>query len=572
MKAIILANTNDYHLINGNYIPTCFLPVHGELTIIQRMLCLLSVSGFSPEDIIVCFGTGAAWDSNAVMEEVENIKVRKVFAAPGYLNKSIIDIDLFNEEDLVVVSGTDVIDLSIITRLLRYKEKNVIVVRDLLSPDDAKKIISTNEDIVSAIVDYKCSTYPWIGYAGACKLSKEFVSDLKKRLVIPLSFLDAIDLTLDTQVLKTVNYDDLVYGIVRKGHSNELIGGSYSKLNYRLVVRKEAEGLGRAKLINEIDWLLNIPDDLRPYFSSILEYDIDSPKVYYNVPYYGSRNLREFIFSGNYDVDDTIWFLDQLLRWMFSHVYCRRVGFASEKWTLQKHINRVLDRLIECCEKSEALQKLIEAQNIVINGKEYTNIRDLYVKISESNEFIKRVNPKELVMIHGDLHFQNILLSNETDTGFILVDPRGEHEGSDVYYDMGKLFHSIHGKYDFIHSDQFRLSIDYVKGIPHAEYSFTNEYMVKVYDKIYVRFLDCISEYEYFRMDSDWMMKCLWAEASHFCSVMTFHIGKSSTPDRAELLYLRGVELINEFYEKYLDKSAKQRSGPYIIAGGKSTF
>ena len=140
MKALILANTNEYHFINGNYIPTCFLPVHGELTIIQRILCLLSVSGFSPEDIIVCFGTGAAWDSNAVMKEVENIKVRKAFATPGYLNKSIIDTDLFNEEDLLVVSGTDVIDLSIITRLLRYKEKNVIVVRDLLSPDDAKKL------------------------------------------------------------------------------------------------------------------------------------------------------------------------------------------------------------------------------------------------------------------------------------------------------------------------------------------------------------------------------------------------------------------------------------------------
>ena len=114
MKALILANTNEYHFINGNYIPTCFLPVHGELTIIQRILCLLSVSGFSPEDIIVCFGTGAAWDSNAVMKEVENIKVRKAFATPGYLNKSIIDTDLFNEEDQLVVSGTDVIDLSII--------------------------------------------------------------------------------------------------------------------------------------------------------------------------------------------------------------------------------------------------------------------------------------------------------------------------------------------------------------------------------------------------------------------------------------------------------------------------
>lgn len=47
-------------------------------------------------------------------------------------------------------------------------------------------------------------------------------------------------------------------------------------------------------------------------------------------------------------------------------------------------------------------------------------------------------------------------------------------------------------------------------------------------------------------------MKALWSEASHFCSVMTFHIGKSKTPDRVILLYLTGVILINEFYDKYL--------------------
>lgn len=552
MKALILANTNEYHFVDGNCIPTCFLQLHGGLTIMQRIFSLLSVSGFSPEDIAVCFGTGAAWDSNAVVKEINNIKVKKIFTPSNSLNKEIFDDDFFRDEDLLIINGTNVIDLAIITRLLRYKEKNVIVIKEMLSPDDAKKIITINDDIVSSIDDTESATYPWFGYAGICKLSKDFVSELKKRLVIPLSFLDAISLTLDSQVLKSVNYDDLGYGIIRKGQSNELIGGSYSKLNYRLVVRKEAECAGRAKLINEIDWLLKIPQELKPYFSTVLEYDIESPKVYYNVPYYGSRNLREYIFAGNFNVDDTVNFLDKLLHWMFNNVYCRKISVAPENWTLEKHVNRVLDRLVECCEKSEPLKSLIEAPSLVINGKKYKNVKELYEKIKSLPNFLRRVNPTDLVMIHGDLHFQNILLSNETDTGFILVDPRGEHKGSDIYYDMGKLFHSMHGKYDFIHSDQFRLNVDYVNGIPHAEYSFTNEYMVKEYDKIYGRFLDCMSKYEYFKNDPNWMMKCLWAEASHFCSVMTFHIEKSSTPDRVMLLYLTGVVLINEFYDKYI--------------------
>ena len=60
--------------------------------------------------------------------------------------------------------------------------------------------------------------------------------------------------------------------------------------------------------------------------------------------------------------------------------------------------------------------------------------------------------PKSLYQIHGDLHFQNILVGDSS-KNFILADPRGDKEGSDIFYDMGKLWHSFNGKYDLIHTD-----------------------------------------------------------------------------------------------------------------------
>lgn len=111
----------------------------------------------------------------------------------------------------------------------------------------------------------------------------------------------------------------------------------------------------------------------------------------------------------------------------------------------------------------------------------------------------------------------------------------------------------MHGKYDFIHSDQFRINIKYDEDIPYANYIFTNEYMVSEYDKIYENFINYMIDFDYICKDSDWLMKCLWAEASHFCSVMTFHVEKSNTPDRVMMLYLKGVELINEFYDNYIN-------------------
>lgn len=554
MKTLILANSEGVHFSGKQCIPTCFLPTHGELTILERIFSLLSVSGISPEDICVCYGKGGAWESEYVKEQIDKIKATAIYAdVSGKLNEKLFDNPFFQTEEILIIDGTAYLDLAIITRLLRYKEDNVVVVKDTLSPDDTDRFLAIDEDVVKAVVDSETVKYPWVIYAGICKLSWDFVQAVNGKLTMPLRLLDALSLVLNEKVLKIVNYEDLMYGIIRTGHTNELVGGSYSKLNYRLVVRKEADADGRDKLINEIEWLRSIPEDLKPYFSSVLEYDITSPMVYYNVPYYGSRNLREYIFAGDFTADDTVDFLDKLLHWMFQNVYSRKISKAPEDWIMEKHINRVLDRLPECCEKSETLKVLINAPKLIINGTEYRNVKELYDIIKGNKAFLKKVNPTELVMIHGDLHFQNILLSGETDTGFILVDPRGEKLGSDIYYDMGKLLHSVHAKYDFIHSDQFKLQLDLTKNVPVADFEFTNTYMVNVYDEIYAKFLKLIPTLDYFKNDEDWEIKAYFAEASHLCSVMPFHIEKSTTPDRVATLYLTGVILINEFYERFVE-------------------
>lgn len=565
MKVLVMANSGKEHFVDGKCMPTCFLPTHGNLSIIERIISLLNVSGFSNEDICICFGKGGIWELVDIKDKINTLNTKTIHTktihtnGTGLLDKRMFDDPFFDATDLLIVDGNVYIDLAIITRFLRFNKENAIVVKDMLCPDDIERIVVTNDDAVTSIIESKNASFPWTGYTGICKLSNKCLKELNEVLVVSSPLLDALNLILCKEQLNFVNYDDLVYGIVRRGHSNELIGGSYSKLNYSLVVRKEADADGRDKLINEINWLLSIPDDLKPYFSSVLEYDVTSPMVYYNVPYYGSRNLREYIFAGNFSSDDTIDFIDNLLKWMFKNVYSRKISNAPNDWVIEKHVNRVLDRLPVCCEKSKTLNKLINAKSLIINGKEYKNIKELYEIILANKEFLNRVNPKDLVMIHGDLHFQNILLSNETDTGFILVDPRGEHLGSDIYYDLGKLLHSFHAKYDFIHSDQFRLSLDTESEVPVANFEFTNSYMVKVYNDIYDKFIKLISKFEFFRNDPDWEMKAYFAEASHLCSVMTFHIEKSATADRVATLYLTGVILINEFFDKFMKEFLEEK-------------
>ncbi len=552
-KALILANVGVDHFNNNEIIPSCFLPLHNKMTIIERQISLLNIAGVPNDDICVLCGADGIWKTDSVESKLGELKTKILYAPKNdYLKESMFDDDFFEDSSLIILEGNRVLDIAILTRLKRYSPKDVLVVNDVVNPDDTKQMISVRNDDVIAIRNPNLAKFPWVAFAGVAKLSEHVVSRLKTVTKYSRPFLDAMEDILHECEFKAIRYDDLVYGQIKGGHSDELTGGSYSKLNYRLVVRKESDKEGRDKLINEVKWLLSLPKELKPYFSEVLEYDIESEKVFYNVPYYGRRNLREHIMDGHFDADAACTFLEGLLNWMFKNVYSRVIGPTPDDWVLEKHINRVLNRLLECSEKCEEFGRIIDADAVVINGVKYRNVRELYTILSEKSELLDLLRSKELVMIHGDLHFQNILISDSTDTGFILVDPRGEIYGSDVYYDLGKLWHSFHAKYDFIHSDQFKYDIRWNGDTPVVNFEITNSFVEKVYEEIYQKFRRLILKYDFIKKDPNWEIKVLFAEASHLCSVSTFHIGKTEKPDRSIVLYLIGVRLINEFFDKYI--------------------
>ena len=203
--------------------------------------------------------------------------------------------------------------------------------------------------------------------------------------------------------------------------------------------------------------------------------------------------------------------------------------------------------------RSTALKNIINAKKHVINGEEYQNIPELLLKIAKRPALIELLQPDCLRMIHGDLHFQNILVGMspaENDIPFILADPRGEIAGSDVYYDLGKLWHSFHGLYDFLHTDQFSVSIDFLDGSTvDAGLHMNNADILSTYKNIYKKMHALITQYPLIKNDTNWELRTLFSEAMHFSSVMPFHIKNDGYDKRAVALYLTGVRILNEFVE-----------------------
>ncbi len=551
-KALIVANFGPEFYVNGESVPGCFLPISKDMCVIEKQISLLNINGFKNEDIRILCGDSGVWNSKYIKSKLEKLMPTKVFVSKNNVIKGNIFSDSFFHGDrLFILQGNCNIDIAIISRLKRYSPPNVIVTEDSITPTDSINAVHIEMNCATSL-NNQTGDYSWTVFAGIVKISLDLKDVLRQLSRYDRPLIDILGDLVKQAQFNTISYNDLVFGRLNGGYSEELTGGSYSKLNYRLIVKKESDEDGRDKLINEIKWLLSLPPELKPYFSEVLEYDITSSKVFYNVPYYGSRNLRENIFDGHLDVDGACDFICNLLNWMFNNVYSRKIQSAPPTWIKEKHILRVLNRLPECIAKSSELGNIIEAKHIIINGKKYRNVKELYTVLLNNKELQEKLNPTYLVMIHGDLHFQNILLTNETDTGFILVDPRGECSGSDIYYDLGKLWHSFHAKYDFIHSDQFKYEISWNNSEPIANYDIINKLVVETYEQIHKKMNLLIKKFEYIKNDPCYEMKILFAEASHLCSVSTFHIHKTATPDRAVVMYLIGVQLINEFFEKYL--------------------
>ena len=245
--------------------------------------------------------------------------------------------------------------------------------------------------------------------------------------------------------------------------------------------------------------------------------------------------------------------LKNLMDFMFSKLYSKVLGKGDATWVYKLHIQRIERRLLTTIEKSSLFNDIINARKVNLNGETYENISALIREIKTRPKLIEMLAPPIISMIHGDLHFQNLLvdLNQKTKYNFILTDPRGELNGSDLYYDLGKLWHSFHGLYDFMHEDLFDVKVRVQGSNVTARLEFEDIPAFSEYKRIHELFPKWLKEYQPLCEDPYWEMRTLLAEAAHFCSVMPFHLKMDNVEKRAIALYLTGVKLLNEFVEKY---------------------
>lgn len=315
--------------------------------------------------------------------------------------------------------------------------------------------------------------------------------------------------------------------------------GTNTKLLLVSRVRKEATNERMQKLIDEVTFIEQIPEKFKDHFPEITHYGEKNGRSFYEMKHYKLPSMRRLIFQNKVSVDEVVHWMDKITKFSVSLVNHEQLEIPHDYMDLM-HWNRFWERRKETLNNTKALNDYILPDQLIINGKKYNNAHIIVSALKKrQSEFIP---PSIGRWSHSDLHFSNVLIDLENDT-FRCVDPRG-YPFCDIFYDFGKLYHSINGKYEMV--------VNYM-------WEKENEFEYHMIENEYHKFLESLKSlipekifFKYSPLDKANTMKLIeFNEAIHFITLVPFQLNYDGNENKAKVAYMIGVELLNKFVEKY---------------------
>ena len=273
-------------------------------------------------------------------------------------------------------------------------------------------------------------------------------------------------------------------------------------------------------LADESKWYFDIPGDVRRFVPTV--YPSHNGEL--NMEYVHGATLHESFVSGEYGIcrwSEILFKIKEFTDAMASYRVCdaKAIGDSLRRMYLDKTRERLMSL------REDVYFSRFFAHRPIINGIECPNIEELCARME--SDVSRLYDRGSFTIIHGDLHFGNIILGD--DDGIKAIDPRGRFGRFTVYgdqrYDLAKLYHSIEGGYDYIIEDMYHLEydgldIDYT--IEPSEYGFD---MLALMREIFE-----IEQQEDIRL----------IEALLFLSMVPLH---SESREHQIVMFARGMEL-----------------------------
>jgi hypothetical protein len=245
--------------------------------------------------------------------------------------------------------------------------------------------------------------------------------------------------------------------------------------------------------------------------------------------YYGYPTLADvFLFE---NVDPGVW------ERIFAHLLVI-VRDAFGRYTrplapgaiLEMAVKKTRRRLETMRASPELLALVRHPGTVFVNGRPLANLCERWPRIEARVARMER--EARGTVIHGDLCLANILYDLRSRI-CKLLDPRGSFGSVGIYgdprYDVAKLYHSVHGLYDFIVNDLFRVRLDGVQVELQIRVTAAHRAIEERFARVF---------FPHFARQ-----EILLFTALLFASMPALHYDR---PERQVAMYARALELLDE--------------------------
>ena len=381
--------------------------------------------------------------------------------SPG--NSIIKALKKIKEEKLLVVLGDTVINKD----YFRFidKQKDFVISSKKFSDSSKWCIVETKNGKIKSIYDKKKELN--VGTNFSALVGVYFFSSVKILKNISKKYLYHKKIEISSLLEEYKKINKIIVKIESNwydvGHKNNYFSSKKELLQSRFfnyleldkkngIVTKKSQNI--QKLKNEINWYNLIPNQIKIRTPRIISSKINkNPNLV--MEHIDFSTLTEIWLYGNISYKNWQSILDDLKNIINTFQGYKKLVHKSDYE--QIYITKTLDRIQELISSNPIFKKLLNYEDVKINGKLYDNWGKLSEKVFPkiNKLFCKDDN----CLIHGDLCFSNILY-DVPNNQYRIIDPRGKWGNSvfgDIKYDLAKLRHSIVGGYDSINNGLFSI-------------------------------------------------------------------------------------------------------------------
>ena len=282
------------------------------------------------------------------------------------------------------------------------------------------------------------------------------------------------------------------------------------------------------KVTSEMNWFKETQDT---------DFEKMSPKFYesektndeYGIEYYDYLTLSEYFTFYPLSQYSRTYIFSSLIDKMIKLYQNNKVSNKLFKDLLKQILwDKTLNRINEWERKD-----LISLENVQINDKEYLGVFQTLERLKGAITKLSNECSNYISIIHGDPAFSNILFSPRNMI-YKFIDPRGNFGIDTIYgdyrYDIAKLRHCYHGKYDEITNNLFEIQEN--KG----------KFNIKFYKNIEYADFDDILKKKNIDIDDIELIEGLL-----FISMIPLH---NDYPDRQIAFFTRGIQTLQLFSEQ----------------------